>query len=54
MRLLLLAVACLSLAHCGLAAFPCRATSSVVKVVPVIGHPVATPLDACAEVIDPD
>jgi hypothetical protein len=54
MRLLLLAVVCLSLSGCGVVAFPCRATSSVVKIVPVVGHPVATPLDACAEAIDPD
>jgi hypothetical protein len=54
MRFLILAVACLSLSGCGLAAFPCRATSSVVKVVPAVGHPVATPFDACAEAIDPD
>jgi hypothetical protein len=54
MRLLLLAVACLSLSDCGLVAFPCRASSSIVKIVPVVGHPVAMPLDACADVIDPD
>jgi hypothetical protein len=53
MRFLILAVVCLSLPGCGLAAFPCRATSSIVKIVPAVGHPAAAPLDACADVIDP-
>jgi hypothetical protein len=53
MRFLLLAIVCLSLSDCGLAAFPCRASSSVVKIVPGVGHPVAAPLDACADAIDP-
>jgi hypothetical protein len=33
MRLLLIAVACLSLSGCGLAAFPCRLSSGIVKIV---------------------
>ncbi|CAH2598628.1 Lipoprotein [Rhodovastum atsumiense] len=52
------AMACLllvaiSLSGCGLAAAPCRVTSAVLKIVPVVGHPVAAPTDACAEAIDP-
>ena len=49
----LLAVS-LALSGCGLAAAPCRVTSAVLKIVPVVGHPVATPTDACADAIDPD
>lgn len=52
---ILLVVACLSLplSGCGLVAFPCRVSSAIVKIVPVVGHPVASPLDACAKAIDP-
>jgi hypothetical protein len=46
-------VALLALSGCGVAAFPCRASSSIVKIVPLVGHPVAAPLDACATAIDP-
>ncbi|SOE82188.1 hypothetical protein SAMN05446927_5502 [Caballeronia arationis] len=56
MKLCLLAAlcaACLGLSGCGLAAAPCRITSAVIKVVPVVGHAAALPTDACAEVIDP-
>lgn len=53
MQALLVIFACLSLTGCGVAAFPCRASSAVVKIVPVVGHPVAAPLDACASAIDP-
>jgi len=48
---LLLAIAG-SLGGCGLVALPFRATSAVVKVVPVAGDVVAAPFDATAEVID--
>jgi hypothetical protein len=41
------------LSGCGLAAFPCRATSAVLDVVPGVGHVAATPTDACASAIDP-
>ena len=41
-----------SLAGCGLVALPFRATSAVVKVVPVAGHAAAAPLDAAAGAID--
>ena len=54
----LLSIACavltLALAGCGLAAAPCRVTSAGLKIVPVIGHPVAASFDACANEIDPD
>jgi hypothetical protein len=52
MRLLLLLIVCVSLSGCGLVAFPCRLGSAVVKIVPVVGHPAAAPLDACADAID--
>ncbi|HYS62794.1 MAG TPA: DUF6726 family protein [Paraburkholderia sp.] len=38
---------------CGLAAAPCRVASAGLKIVPLVGHVVAAPTDACAEVIDP-
>ena len=43
----------LGLSGCGLAAAPCRVASAVIKIVPVVGHPAATPTDACANAIDP-
>jgi hypothetical protein len=49
--LIILAMAT-SLAGCGLVALPFRATSAVVKVVPVAGHVAAAPLDAAAGTID--
>lgn len=52
MRFLSMFLACFVLSGCGLAALPCRVGSAVVKVVPVVGHPAASPLDACADVID--
>jgi hypothetical protein len=55
-RLLLIACALLTLtlAGCGLFAAPCRVTSAGLKIVPLIGHPVAATFDACANEIDPD
>jgi len=50
--LVTLSALALAVSGCGLAALPCRVTSAVVKVVPVVGHPAAAPLDACADVID--
>ncbi|SAL76661.1 lipoprotein [Caballeronia arvi] len=54
-----LALACVAVAACpfmldgcALAALPCRATSAVLKVVPVVGHAASTPFDACATAID--
>jgi len=50
----LVMLACLlGLAGCGVAAAPCRVTSAVLKVVPLVGHAAAAPADGCAEVIDP-
>jgi len=53
MRLLILLAGCFALPGCGLAALPCRVGAAVVDVVPIVGHPAATPLDTCADVIDP-
>jgi hypothetical protein len=55
-RVLLIAcaLATLTLAACGLVAAPCRVTSTALKIVPVIGHPVAASFDSCANEIDPD
>ncbi len=54
MKLLVVAILCLLLAGCGLVAAPCRITSAVLDIVPVVGHAAATPTDACAQAIDPD
>jgi hypothetical protein len=43
----------LALSQCGVVALPCRVSSAAIKVVPVVGHPVASPFDACASAIDP-
>lgn len=41
------------LTGCGVLAAPCRLSSAVIKMVPVVGHAAALPTDACAAVIDP-
>ncbi len=51
-KAILLLVAVLGLAGCGVVAAPVRGTSAVVKVVPVAGDVVAAPLDVTADVID--
>jgi len=44
--------ALLSLDGCAVAALPCRVSAAVLDVVPVVGHEVAVPFDACASAID--
>lgn len=51
-KVILVVVAVLGLAGCGVVAAPVRGTSAVVKVVPVAGDVVAAPLDVTADVID--
>jgi hypothetical protein len=46
-------VCLLLLAGCGVAALPCRVGGAALDVVPLVGHPAAQPLDACADAIDP-
>jgi hypothetical protein len=41
-----------SLGGCGVLAAPCRVTSAVLKMVPVVGHVAALPTDGCAAIID--
>jgi hypothetical protein len=53
MRSLFLWLISVQLCGCGVAAAPCRVTSAALDMVPLIGHPLAAPTDACAEVIDP-
>jgi hypothetical protein len=48
----LLLLAGIGLGGCSVVALPFRATSAVVKVVPVAGDVVAAPFDATAAVID--
>ncbi len=52
MKWLLISLLCLPCTGCGLAAAPCRVTSAVIKIVPVVGGVAAAPTDACAEMID--
>ena len=54
MKTWLLLLVCLGVGGCGIVAAPCRITSGAIKAVPLVGHIVATPTDACADVIDPD
>jgi hypothetical protein len=49
---LLLLTAALGLSGCGVVAAPFRVTGAVVKAVPVVGHPIAAPLDATGDAID--
>jgi hypothetical protein len=46
-------LACIVVTGCGVVAAPCRVTSAVLDMVPLVGHVAATPTDACAEAIDP-
>jgi hypothetical protein len=50
--LLLIVTAAFGLSGCGVVAFPERAASATVKMVPVAGHVVAYPLDKTADAID--
>jgi hypothetical protein len=53
---LLLVVSCIAMlmvGGCGVVAAPCRVASAGIKMVPLVGHPAATPTDACANAIDP-
>ena len=52
LALLAVVAAATALSGCGVVALPFRATSAVVKVVPVAGDVVAAPLDVTADVID--
>jgi len=47
------ALLALATSGCGVLAAPCRISSAVIKMVPVVGHAAALPTDACAAVIDP-
>jgi hypothetical protein len=52
MRLICCLVMLLSLAGCGVVAFPFRATGDAVKAVPVVGKPIGTPIHAVGDAID--
>ena len=52
MKWILISTLCLLASGCGLVAAPCRVTSAVIKIVPVVGGVAAAPTDACAEIID--
>jgi hypothetical protein len=43
----------LVLSASGLVAAPCRVATTGIDIVPVVGHPVATPTRVCANTIDP-
>ena len=51
-RFAILAAFCLWLGGCGAVALPCRVTAAAIDVVPAVGHPVASPFNGCADVID--
>jgi hypothetical protein len=53
MRIVMIILGCFALCGCGAVALPCRVGAAAVDVVPLVGHPAATPLDACANAIDP-
>jgi hypothetical protein len=54
MRLaLIIMLTIIPLTGCGVVAAPCRISSALIDMVPIVGHVAATPTDACAEVIDP-
>jgi hypothetical protein len=52
-KLVLIRFASLPFPGCGMAAAPCRITSAVIDMVPVVGRTAATLTDSCAEAIDP-
>ncbi len=52
MRLLVLLLVTASLTGCGAVALPFRVTADVARIVPVIGDPIAAPLDAVGDAID--
>jgi len=47
-----LLVAGLALSGCGAVAFPFRVGADAARIVPVVGDPVAAPLDAIGDTID--
>ncbi|WP_311734565.1 DUF6726 family protein [Paraburkholderia fungorum] len=51
-RLLVLLPLIAGLAGCGVVAAPCRITSAGLDMIPVVGHALATPTNACASAID--
>jgi hypothetical protein len=53
MRWLVFVALALLPSACGVAAFPCRVSGAAIDMLPVVGHPVATPFNACADAIDP-
>ncbi|MES2832993.1 MAG: DUF6726 family protein [Pseudomonadota bacterium] len=49
----MIALLAISTGGCGVLAAPCRISSAVIKMVPIVGHAAALPTDACAAAIDP-
>ena len=52
MRLVLCLTLLISLAGCGVVAFPFRVTGDAVQAVPVVGKPVGKPIHAVGDAID--
>jgi hypothetical protein len=52
MRYLAMLAWLLALTGCGAVALPFRVTADVARIVPVIGDPIAAPLDAVGDAID--
>ncbi|WP_311733055.1 DUF6726 family protein [Paraburkholderia fungorum] len=51
-RVLLLVPIIAALSGCGVAAAPCRITSAGLDMIPLVGHALAAPTNACAAAID--
>ena len=51
-RVLLLAPIFAALSGCGVAEAPCRITAAGLDMIPVVGHVLAAPTNACAAAID--
>lgn len=51
-RVLLLLPIIAALSGCGVAAAPCRITSAGLDMIPLVGHALAAPTNACAAAID--
>jgi hypothetical protein len=45
-------ISMLSIQGCGAVALPCRISADVLRIVPVIGEPIAQALDACGDIVD--
>jgi hypothetical protein len=45
-------ISMLSIQGCSAVALPCRISADVLRIVPVIGEPIAQAFDACGDIVD--